>query len=159
MSKINLVYYNDEIRCYRDGQVERYFKRKGWKIIKNNNNQSDGYNFIKINKKLILRHRIIAYCFVGLDDIIGNKKGKFIIDHIDGNKLNNCVKNLRITNQSGNNQNRKNVKGYTFIKRMNKYEARITVNGKAIILGYFDTKEEARNAYLEGKKIYHTAID
>ena len=147
-------YYNDEIRCYRDGRVERKFKNKGWTIVENIDNK-EGYNVIKINKKLILRHRIIAYCFLGLQNIVGNQNGIDLIDHIDGDKLNNSVENLRITNQSGNQRNRKNTKGYTFNKKMNKYRAQIKVNGKYIHLGYFDTKEEAHNAYLEGKNIYH----
>jgi len=151
---IDLIYYNDELRCYRNGQVERKFKRKGWKIVENTD-INKGYNLIKINKTLIRRHRLIAYCFLGLDNIIGNNKGIDLIDHIDHNRLNNSVENLRITNNSGNQQNNKNTKGYTFIKRINKYRAQIMVNGENIHLGYFDTKEDAHNAYLEGKNIYH----
>jgi len=152
---IDLIYYNNKIRCYRDGQVERFFRNKYWKIVENNNNNNKGYNQIEINKKLIFRHRLIAYCFLGLDNIIGNKKGIDVIDHIDGDKLNNSVENLRITNGNGNQQNRKNVKGYYFNKKLNKYHARIRVNGKRIHLGLFDTKEDAHNAYLDAKNIYH----
>jgi len=151
---INLIYYNDKIRCYRDGQVERFWKNKYWKIVENNNNHT-GYNRIQINKKSIKRHRLIAYCFLGLQNIVGNKKGIDLIDHIDGNKLNNSIENLRITNNSGNQQNKKNVKGYHFDKKLNKYKAYIMVNGKKIHLGLFDTKEDAHNAYLNAKKIYH----
>jgi len=150
----DFIYYNDEIRCYKNGVVERCFKRKGWKIVENIGNNK-GYNHIKINKKMILRHRIIAYCFLGLQNIVGTNKGIDLIDHIDGDKLNNSVENLRITNQSGNQRNRKNTKGYYFNKKMNKYRAQINVNGKHINLGDFDTKEEARQAYLDYKKIHH----
>jgi len=152
---INLIYYNAELRCYRNGVVERFWKNKYWKIVENTGNHNKGYNYININKKLILRHRLIAYCFLGLDNIIGNKKGIDLIDHINHDKLNNSVENLRITNGTGNQQNKKNTKGYTFIKKMNKYRAQINVNRKTIYLGYFDTKEEARQAYLDAKKIYH----
>jgi len=151
---IDLIYYNDELRCYRNGQVERKFKRKGWKIVENTD-INKGYNLIKINKTLIRRHRLIAYCFLGLDNIIGNNKGIDLIDHIDHNRLNNSVENLRITNNSGNQQNNKNTKGYTFIKRINKYRAQIMVNGENIHLGYFDNEEDAHNAYLDAKNIYH----
>ena len=151
----DFIYYNDEIRCYKNGVVERCFKRKGWKIVENINNTSDGYNRISINKKMIRRHRIIAYCFLELQNIVGTNKGIDLIDHIDGDKLNNSVENLRITNGNGNQHNRKNTKGYTFRKRINKYEASIEVNRKTIYLGYFDTKEEAHNAYLKSKKIHH----
>ena len=149
-------YYNDELRCYRDGVVERFWRKKGWTIVENTANHNDGYNSIGINKKMIRRHRIIAYCFLGLDDIVGNHKGIDLIDHIDGDKLNNCVDNLRITNQSVNCQNRKNVKGYTFIKKANKYQAYIMVNGKNQYLKCYDNKEDAKNARLKGEEKYHT---
>jgi len=147
-------YYNDEIRCYRDGKVERKFKKKGWKIVENNDNHY-GYNVIEINKKKILRHRLIAYCFLGLDDIVGNREKTNVIDHIDGNKLNNSVINLRITNQSVNCQNRKNVKGYYFNKQKNKYQAYIMVNGKNQYLKCYHNKEDAGQAYSNAKKIHH----
>jgi len=151
---IDLIYYNDKIRCYRDGVVERFWRNKYWKIVENTDNK-EGYNYIYINKKMILRHRIIAYCFLGLDDIVGNYKGIDLIDHIDHNKLNNSIENLRITNGTGNQQNRKNVKGYYFDKKMNKYQAYIKVNGKNIHLGYYIIEEEARQAHLKGKEKYH----
>jgi hypothetical protein len=76
------------------------------------------------------------------------------VDHIDQNKKNNKISNLReVTNQ----QNAFNTpaKGYTWDKDNNKWRARIMLNGKNICLGRYNTKEEAKNAYLEGKKIYH----
>jgi len=151
----DFIYYNDEIRCYINGKVERFWRNKYWKIVENIGNCKEGYNRIEINKKMIYRHRIIAYCFLELQNIVGNQNGIDLIDHIDGDKLNNSVENLRITNQSGNQQNHKNAKGFYFNKRLNKYQAQIRVNGKTIYLGYFDTKEEAHNAYLDAKNIYH----
>ncbi len=151
---IDTVYYNDEIRCHRNGVVERFWRNKYWKIVENIDNTSNGYNRIYINKP-IKRHRIIAYCFLGLDDIVGRLDKTNIIDHIDGNKLNNCVANLRITNNSENSQNRPNTKGYYFKKSNQKYGAKIAINYKQIHLGYYDTAEEAHQAYLEGKRIHH----
>ncbi len=152
---IDTVYYNDEIRCFRNGVVERLYYHKYWRIVENTGNNIKGYNLIKINEKTIRRHRLIAYCFLGLDDIVGRLDKTNVIDHIDGNKLNNCVSNLRITNSSGNGQNRPNTKGYTFHKRDKKYQAEIKINKKSIHLGYYETEEEARQAYLEGKRKYH----
>jgi len=76
------------------------------------------------------------------------------IDHIDGNKFNNNINNLRSVSAQENRFNTK-VKGYKFDKRSGKYEARITLSGKYIHLGTFNNKEDASNAYLEAKKIYH----
>jgi len=150
---IDCVYYNDGIRCYRDGRVERWFK-KVWKIVENTDNHSKGYNYIGINKKNIMRHRLIAFCFLGLENIVGKSGGNDLIDHKDRNKLNNAVYNLRITTHQGNGQN-KNCKGYYFHKSRGKFQAQIESNGKHIHLGYYTTAEEAHQSYLEGKKIYH----
>ena len=60
-----------------------------------------------------------------------------------------------------NNRNQKNsfnrttVKGYSFIKRINKFQSQICLDDKRIYLGLFNTEQEAREAYLEAKKIYH----
>ena len=154
---IDCVYYNDYVKCFRDGRVERIdkrFKNPKWRIIENTDNEN-GYNDIKINGVYIKRHRLMAYCFLGLKNIVGKSGANDCIDHIDNNKLNNSVENLRITTPQGNNQNTK-AKGYYWDKRRKKYQASIRLNGKLIYLGYYDTEEEAHEAYLRAKPIYHT---
>lgn len=77
-----------------------------------------------------------------------------IIDHIDGNGLNNSRSNLRYATHQQNVQNktkRKNsltgYKGVIFIKHRNKFEARIFHNKKSVFLGQYDTAQEASEAY------------
>jgi len=154
---IDLVYYNDYIRCYRDGVVERlnkHYKPAKWTIVKNTANHSKGYNQLKVNKKLCYRQRLIAYCFLGLNNIIGESGADDCIDHKNGIPLDNRVANLRITTQQGNNQNTP-AKGYTWCKKDKKWRAQITLNGKQIYLGYYNKEEEAHQAYLEAKLKYH----
>lgn len=151
-------YYNEFIRCYPCGKVERCFKRKGWCKVENTNNNG-GYNQIKINGKIILRHRLIAFCFLGLECINERKRGEYVVDHEDGDKLNNCVENLRITDQKGNAENRPTVKGYSWHKQHEKWIAQIMTDGKLIYLGLFLTEEEARQSYLTAKEIYHTTFN
>jgi len=156
---IDAVYYTEDIRCYRNGLVERLnknYKPAKWTIVENTDNNCDGYNAIKINGKMVFRHRIMAYCFLGLNDIVGKGGGDDCIDHKNGDKLDNRVKNLRITTQQGNQHNRTTTKGYSWCKKANKYHAQITLNGKNIYLGYYTTEEEARQAYLDAKLKYHT---
>lgn len=43
--------------------------------------------------------------------------------------------------------------GYCFIKSRNKFLAQIRLNGKRKFLGYFNTKEEASEAYLKAKSL------
>jgi hypothetical protein len=77
------------------------------------------------------------------------------IDHINGIRTDNRICNLRIVTNQQNTFNRLNTKGYTFDKRRKKYDAQIQFNGKKIHGGYFKTEEEARQRYLELKKLYH----
>ena len=153
---INLVYFNDNIRCYRDGRVERYLywhKKPFWQIVPNTANHTDGYNQVNVDGKAIFRHRIITFCFIADFDITNPKE---MPDHIDGNKLNNAVENLRTCNHAGNGQNRVNVKGYSYHKECGKYRAKIGINGRRIYGKPRETEEEARQDYLDLKKIHHT---
>jgi len=155
---IDCVYFNDYIRCFRDGRVERLdkrFKNPKWRIIENTDNEN-GYNDIKINGVDIKRHRLMAYCFLGLKNIVGKSGANDCIDHINGDKLDNRVENLRITTHQGNQQNQTKAKGYYWNNEKNKWRASIGINGKLIHLGYYDTEEEAHEAYLRAKPIYHT---
>jgi len=77
------------------------------------------------------------------------------IDHIDGDKANNKIDNLRDVTQQQNNWNRKRAKGYHWNKQRKKFQSYIVLNKKNIHLGMFVTEEEARNAYLEAKAKYH----
>lgn len=77
------------------------------------------------------------------------------LDHIDGDKLNNCIDNLRAVSIQQNSFNQKRAKGFCWHKRDRMFVSTIKLSGKTINLGMFHTKEEARQAYLEAKKIYH----
>jgi hypothetical protein len=115
---------------------------------------SAGYLNITVNHKQYLAHRL-AWFYVHKKWPDGN------IDHMDCNKKNNRISNLRVANQSQNgaNQNiKKNnktgLKGVGFRKDINKWRARIMVNRKEITLGVFDTPEAASLAYKTAAKQY-----
>ena len=86
---------------------------------------------------------------------IMNPPSNMIIDHIDCNTLNNCKLNLRIVTKQINQHNTRKAKGYAWAKHAKKWRAYITVNYNAIDLGYYNTEDEARQAYLKAKAIYH----
>ena len=140
-----LVYRNGMILRY--GEMNRYHLIKGWSEVKGYINNK-GYLVIRLNGKDYKKHRIVGYAFLGLD--INNPKQQ--IDHIDRNKQNNNMNNLRIVSNQENMFN-KNFKGYR--KYGKKYQSRIGINNNRIYLGTFNTEEEARNAYLEAKEKYH----
>jgi hypothetical protein len=149
---IDLIYFSPEIRCYRDGSVERLDKRykcPRWRIVENTDNV-DGYNHIKINNKWFLRQRIIASCFLGFNIQDHSKE----IDHINRNRLGNSVDNLRILDGNKNRWNN-NAKGFYFREDNGKWMAVISVNNKRIYLGQFDNEADASKAYQDAKLIYH----
>lgn len=111
----------------------------------------DGYIQASIYSKKyypIRGHRLAWYLYYG-------KLPKNKIDHIDCDRSNNRINNLRdVTNQQ-NNFNNSKAKGYVWHSIAKKFQAKITVGGKIIYLGLFVDEQDARNAYLEAKKKYH----
>ena len=87
--------------------------------------------------------------------IIGNPLYGFVIDHINGDGLDNRRSNLRIVSQRVNSQNRyyhrngSKPVGVSFDKRRNLWESKIYVNGKKKFLGYFKSEEMASEKYQE----------
>ena len=85
-----------------------------------------------------------------------------IIDHINGNTLDNRKENLRVCTVAENARNSKtrgnNKSGYKWVyfnKKTNKFCSGIKVNGKLIYLGKYATPQEAHAAYCEASKKYH----
>jgi hypothetical protein len=79
----------------------------------------------------------------------------FELDHINGIRNDNRIENLRSVTRNQNQWNRTTAKGYSFKAKKNKYESSIVIKNKYIYLGSYNTEEEARNAYLAAKQIYH----
>jgi hypothetical protein len=86
-----------------------------------------------------------------------------LIDHIDGNKSNNRLSNLRLVNETGNAENvrrpnKRNKSGFMgVIFYQNKWRASITINHKTKWLGDYATPEKAHQIYLDAKRSYHNA--
>jgi hypothetical protein len=112
----------------------------------------DGYIrcALQFEKKsfLVLGHRLAWYLHYG---ILPNNS----IDHIDGNRSNNKIDNLRDVTTQQNQWNRTTAKGYHWDKSINKFKTQIRINGRKTTIGYFHTEQEARNAYLKAKETYH----
>ena len=106
----------------------------------------NGYIVFRVNGKLLYAHRVAFF-------LVNNVLPK-MVDHINRNRSDNRICNLRVADPILNSQN-KYAKGIAKPKQTKKWSAGITVNYKRKHLGYFDTPEEAHQAYLEAKKIYH----
>lgn len=142
--------YDGIYKISKDGVVISYKFNKP-KIIKPSVAEYMVVPLYKNGKQsLELLHRLLYKVF------IGNIPEKMYVDHIDRNKLNNNLENLRLVTNSQNTINSDkiiNAKGYSKLK--NGYRANITINGKTIYLGYFKSEEDAHNAYLAAKEKFH----
>tara|TARA_R110000822_G_scaffold253909_1_gene380342 strand:- start:279 stop:764 length:486 start_codon:yes stop_codon:yes gene_type:complete len=148
---------------YEDDVLYRWYSKSGpnllknpfWKVVKQTPNK-EGYSNIGLDGKMYRYHRVVyKVCNPEWDITDVSKENE--IDHICGARpLDNRIENLRVLNGQQNQHNNLHwVKGYTYVKRRNKYRAQIRINGKQIYLGHYDTTEEAREAYLNAKKIHH----
>lgn len=102
----------------------------------------------KINGK-IKRTKLRMHRF-----ILNASKGT-VVDHIDGNGLNNQKTNLRIVSHRQNMQNQVNrthqksskYPGVTWNKNKQRWRAMISVNGESKQLGYFKNELDAAKCY------------
>ena len=143
-----------------EGKTWRFNKNtKKWTRCDNLKINSTGYIVIDLTNKKRKKykfslHRLTYKAYYPKWDIMDISMDNFI-DHIDGNKLNNNIQNLRVVSHQENQFNTK-AKGYYFVNERNKWRSYIRFNDKQISLGYYDTEEEAREARLKAKAKYHT---
>jgi len=114
----------------------------------------NGYMYERRNGKEFLQHRLIWEDYYG-------EKPNGQIDHIDGNKLNNNIENLRDVTSLENQRNRtrqyNNTTGCTGIywdKKRNKWIAKIQIKRTAIYLGGFEDIEDAICCRKKAEKEY-----
>jgi len=130
-----------------NGLEFRYSNRKVGCLSK------DGYMVVTVDGRQYPQHRIVWFLVTGSWPI--NQ-----IDHINGNRADNSVANLRQATGSQNQENRKcsNKSGFfgvTFNKKASTWQAQIKKNGKQFYLGVFNTAELAHFAYVSAKRKTH----
>lgn len=109
---------------------------------------SQGYIAISFNGRPHMAHRL-AWLHVH------GEWPEHDVDHINGNRSDNRLRNLRLATRSENMQNQRNARGTFFFKRTGRWRAEIQVNKVRHYLGYFDTEKQARAAYLKAKRELH----
>jgi len=92
--------------------------------------------------------------------ILPLQKG-LMVDHINGNGIDNRKQNLRLVTKAQNMMNKKapknntsGFKGVAWHKQNNRWRAYLTVHGKQISLGLYDTKKEAAKAWNLAARAY-----
>ena len=142
---------------WRDDVPEWYFPtRRGYAVWATRHKgkpvgtaTNNGYMRVWFNGKLHLAHRIIWHMNNGpIPD-------GMVIDHVNGNRADNRLENLRLCSRAENTVNRpmqsNNTSGYrgvSFYRNTGKWSAQIKKGSRNIRIGYFDTPEEAAEAYM-----------
>jgi hypothetical protein len=152
-------------------EVATYDKENGefrWRITRlkakagklaGNVHRPSGYRQIKIDGHVYHAHRL-AWLYVH------GEWPQHLVDHIDGNRDNNVLANLRAATDAENSRNgparkrgrQSGYKGVRWFAPARKWRARIVVDYKDIHLGLFDDPYEAHLAYREASKRYHGAF-
>lgn len=117
---------------------------------------SHGYITIGYNGKNLRGHRLAWLLYTG-------EWPKEFIDHINGNRADNRISNLREATNQENQENQikphsNNTTGFLGVSKYNKsgkFIAHIRISEKLKSLGVFNTPEEASEAYLTAKRKYH----
>lgn len=134
-----------------------------WKIKKATNTNigsvvgsenSEGYLQTSINSVKYKIHQLVFIWHFGYCPKI--------IDHIDQNKKNNKIENLREATNSQNSMNRPKqlnnttgFKGVSIHKQSGKFQCSIKINNKKIWLGLFVEIKDAVAAYQKAAEKYH----
>lgn len=116
--------------------------------------KKDGYRWVTVDRAEYAAHRVCWLLHIG-------RWPDLYIDHINGEKSDNRIANLREVTASENLQNlhranANNKAGYLGVCRHEgKFAATIKLHGKQRWLGRFDTALEAHKAYLAAKAALH----
>ena len=138
----------DNYEISNQGNVRNSDTGRVLKPIKNRDGYYNVYLCKDGIKKALKIHRLIALHF------IPNPDNLLYIDHIDRNRTNNSISNLRWISKSNNNRNitkRQNTSskfiGVYFKKCAGKYVTHISINNKRKHIGYYEKEEEAGRAF------------
>ena len=115
---------------------------------------STGYREVRFNGKLHGVHRIIFLMHYGWLPRI--------VDHVDGNPLNNNIENLRAATASQNMWNSKKpktntsgIKGISWIGRIKRWQVECYVDKHKHRIGFFEHFEDAKKAIQDFRNLHH----
>lgn len=131
------------------------FYRKNNPTVPIGSLHTKGYWKVSVKNKLYYAHRLAWFYVYGYFP-------KNQIDHINLNKLDNRIANLRECTNAENSQNKRALKnstskyvGVSWDKFSKKWKSEICLNGKRMTLGRYATELEAFDAYCKAKRKLH----
>jgi hypothetical protein len=154
---VTFDFINDLLNYDKETGILTWKKTKNHKAKKGKEigTEALGYRLVVIDQKRYQCHRLAWLLSTG-------SWPEFEIDHINGNRSDNRLSNLRDVPGGKNLENLKSARSHSstgvlgvFPYYSNKFLSRLVVKGKIIRLGVFDTIEEAHRAYVAAKRIYH----
>jgi len=139
---------------YEDGYLYRKTGGAGFRKGIVNNVRVGGYSYVRIKGKKYPTHRVIFLMHHG-----------FLpeqVDHIDTNRQNNKIENLRAATNAQNCRNRRRkitnssgVKNVSWHKPLKKWRIQICVDARIKHIGYFEDLEIANLIASEHRDFYH----
>ena len=134
-----------------DDEDYKYLNQLKWFVSGGKKKYASRHHYVNGKDKIIRMQHLI----------MKTPKGK-LIDHINGDSLDNRKENLRICTKADNNRNvgirkdnKSGYKGVNYRESHKKFRAYISLNRKIFHLGYYNTVKEAALAYNEAAKKYH----
>jgi hypothetical protein len=155
-----LVWAERGPKLFNDSKITKEQKAKLWNARFSGKQaftalNSGGYYYGSIFGKMYLAHRILFALNYGAFPLS-------IIDHVDGNPLNNSIGNLRVCTRKQNAQNvgiritnTSGFKGVSWHSPSSKFLASISCDGKSRHIGLFKTASDASIAYEKAAKELH----
>ncbi len=129
------------VTCHSDGSITCYNIKSGNPVRSFGSLDVIGYMTRAVNGNLFRVHRLIASAFHG------KIKKAYQVDHINGNRLDNRIENLRIVNRSQNLRGARKTHGRCKYRGVDRHQGRWRARVLGSHVGSFDTELIAAEAF------------
>jgi len=148
-------YYAQSLFEYKEGNLYwKVQKAPHVKVGSKVGSPAHGYETVYVDGKNWRIHRLVFLMHYGYIPKL--------IDHVNGNRIDNRIENLREANDTQNaynirmhKDNKSGIKGVSWDKYKDMWIAKIQANKKRIQLGYFKNIDDAKNAISEARIKLH----